>query len=121
MSGTRHADSGTDRERWRDSKAFITPLMRHEPLISEAEMLERILRIRAEEADTRCHACGSTTPEIAERKTCPLCARELPLSAFHRDRTRADGRDPRCKECRRLPNIRACKARRTRLALERAS
>lgn len=34
-------------------------------------------------------------------KCCTRCQRDLPLSAFHRDGTMADGLERRCKTCRK--------------------
>lgn len=36
-----------------------------------------------------------------ETKACGRCGATKPLSDFHRDRTKPDGRQIRCKECRR--------------------
>lgn len=35
----------------------------------------------------------------ADTKICPSCTEAKPLSEFHKDRTRRDGLNPRCKEC----------------------
>src|SRR5699024_10920349 len=34
-------------------------------------------------------------------KTCKACGESKPLDEFHRDKARRDGREPRCKTCRR--------------------
>ena len=34
-------------------------------------------------------------------KTCTKCGESKPLDEFHRDKARRDGREPRCKTCRR--------------------
>ena len=39
-------------------------------------------------------------------KTCTKCGETKPLDDFHRDKTRAGGRYPHCKECRRERNRR---------------
>lgn len=67
-----------------------------------AELPERIARIRLEDAPPVCPTCGSTTPAVVERKVCSACRQTLPLSAFYRNRTHADGRDSYCRECRRV-------------------
>lgn len=37
-------------------------------------------------------------------KYCACCDRTLSVDAFNLDRTRIDGRDPRCRECRSIYN-----------------
>ena len=37
-------------------------------------------------------------------KPCTRCGEVKPLTDFHRDRTKADGRHTACAECRRLSN-----------------
>ena len=39
-------------------------------------------------------------------KTCTKCGEKKPLDGFHRNKRKADGRDPHCKECRREYNRR---------------
>lgn len=66
-----------------------------------SELPDRIAQIRAVEAPLLCPTCGSTTPPVVERRVCSgPCGRELPLSAFHRNRATAHGRDYYCKSCR---------------------
>lgn len=36
-----------------------------------------------------------------ETKVCPKCGRELPLSDFYNDRSKKDGKESNCKECRK--------------------
>jgi len=36
----------------------------------------------------------------AQRRTCPGCKRDLPISAFHKDKHDITGHTTRCKECR---------------------
>jgi hypothetical protein len=43
-------------------------------------------------------------------KRCPACGNVKPVRHFSRDRTRGDGRYPRCKQCRR-PEVAASSAR----------
>lgn len=121
MAGRRLADSGIvwarKRERWREDAPYKAPLPRLDPPLSREEWIERIERIRFEEADLLCPTCGSTTPKVVERKACVMCSRTLPLAAFDRHRTSADGRDSRCKECRSEANKRDAKRRRARLAV----
>ena len=45
--------------------------------------------------DTACRICRRST------KRCPICEQELPKSAFGSDRSRADGKAVRCRECDR--------------------
>src|SRR5690554_5101319 len=45
--------------------------------------------------DTVCKGCRRPT------KRCPMCEQELPKSAFNSDRSRADGKAVRCRECER--------------------
>jgi len=108
-------------ERWRYDSAFKAPLPRLDPPLSREEWIERINRIRFEEAGTICRECGSTTPKVVERKACVMCSRTLPLAAFDRHRTSVDGRDSRCKECRSEANKRDAKRRRMRLVLGRSA
>jgi DNA-directed RNA polymerase subunit RPC12/RpoP len=63
------------------------------------EWIERIELIRATEAPLICETCGSTTPEVIDRKWCSLCSRWLPVGLFNRNPTKRDGRDQRCREC----------------------
>lgn len=37
-------------------------------------------------------------------KTCNQCEKELSLESFHRDRTSSDGRQGKCKDCKRTVN-----------------
>lgn len=43
---------------------------------------------------------GTRAEADAPRKYCMLCRLWIPLDDYGRDRTRKDGRDPRCKVCR---------------------
>lgn len=36
-----------------------------------------------------------------ETKVCPKCGRGLPLSDFYNDRSKKDGKESNCKECRK--------------------
>lgn len=78
---------------------------------------DRILAVRAEQSDTVCSTCGSTTPEVVDRKWCPRCQALLAVERFSRDRVRADGRHPICKSCESARG----KAYRTRRALGRSA
>lgn len=64
-----------------------------------AELPERIAQIRAEEAPHVCPTCGSTTPEVIERRVCARCHLPRPISEFHRNRSKAGGRRYHCREC----------------------
>lgn len=39
---------------------------------------------------------------MAESKACSKCGEEFPLSLFHADKSRSDGRHPWCKKCRAI-------------------
>lgn len=69
-------------------------------LFTEAEMTERIERIRLEDAPALCPTCGSTTPEVIERKWCPGCQQELPVSAFSFRNAETGTRQAKCKPCK---------------------
>jgi hypothetical protein len=77
----------------------------------------RIHAVRAEQADTVCSTCGSTTPEVVDRKWCPRCQALLSVERFSRDRVRSDGRHPICKSC----ESKRGKAYRTKRALGRSA
>lgn len=115
------ADSGSVREIWRMDTEYVRPLLTPEPPLSREEWIERIERIRYEEAGTICRECGSTTPELVEKKMCGKCGETWPLSAFHRNRRNLDGLDGWCKPCRRPYNARAAAARRKAAALKATS
>ena len=40
-----------------------------------------------------------------ETKRCPKCGEEKPISKFYRDRSRPQGYDSYCKECRDITNV----------------
>jgi 5-methylcytosine-specific restriction endonuclease McrA len=44
----------------------------------------------------------STLPPLSEKKRCSKCRRSLPTSEFGSDRTRLDGLNAWCRECRRI-------------------
>jgi hypothetical protein len=61
-------------------------------------------RITARVAHRRREAGAQARPHPPQppgpgEKWCPRCARVRPLAAFHRDRTRADGRHGWCRDC----------------------
>lgn len=41
---------------------------------------------------------------MAEAKRCAVCGQSKPLSEFHANRSRPDGRQSRCKQCHVAPN-----------------
>lgn len=78
---------------------FSTPLAAPPPLLSQVEMVERILRVRLDAADPICLTCGSVTPQQPEHKWCRTCERTLPITSYWRNRARPDGRQQDCHRC----------------------
>jgi hypothetical protein len=44
-------------------------------------------------------------PKRSPFKVCAKCRRRLPVEAFHKDRSIADGCHPYCKECRKRDRL----------------
>lgn len=82
------------------SRAYKTSIAPPLVLLSQAEAVSRIEAIRAAEAPPICAACGSTTPNVKDRKWCPCCKTLFPVACFSRNRAQFDGLAPACKPCR---------------------
>lgn len=79
-------------------RRWKTPLPGPEPLLSLADMVERIEAERLQDVPPACPTCdcsaGATT-----LKWCPGCKRLLSVLRFSRDRSHKSGRQHVCADC----------------------